>query len=66
MQKYRIEKNLQYLVDKEKISSAEKTEIYNRIRFTTDIKDCTGEVIIEAIIEKEEAKVSLFNELRKL
>ena len=58
-----IEKNLEHLVIKEKISPAEKKEIYNRIRFTTDIKECTGEVIIEAIIENEEAKVSLFNEL---
>ena len=61
--KISIEKNLEYLVDKEKISSSEKKEIYKRIRFTTDIKECTGEVIIEAIIETEEAKVSLFNEL---
>jgi len=60
-----LEKNLQYLVDKEKISSSEKTEIYNRIRFTSDIEACTGEVIIEAIAEIEEAKVSLFNELAK-
>ena len=60
-----IEKNLQYLVDKEKISIAEKNEIYDRIQFTADIKDCTGEIIIEAIAEIEEAKISLFNELVK-
>ena len=60
-----VEKNLQYLVSKEKISSAEEKEIYNRIQFTSDIKECSGEIIIEAIIEDEEAKVSLFNELAK-
>jgi len=60
-----IEKNLQYLVDKEKISSKEKNEIYNRIKFITNIEECTGEIIIEAIVEVEEAKVSLFNELAK-
>jgi 3-hydroxybutyryl-CoA dehydrogenase len=60
-----IENNLQYLVDKEKISSSEKNEIYNRIQFTADIKECTGKIIIEAIAEIEEAKVSLFNELAK-
>lgn len=60
-----IEKNLQYLADKEKISSTEKTEIYNRIRFTTDLRQCTAEIIIEAIAEIEEAKVNLFNELAK-
>jgi 3-hydroxybutyryl-CoA dehydrogenase len=63
--KLSIEKNLQYLVDKEKISLSNKTEIYNRIQFTNEIESCTGEVIIEAIAEIEEAKVSLFNELAK-
>ena len=60
-----IQKNLQYLVGKNKISPKEKEEIFKRIKFTNDIKDCTGFVVIEAIIEKEEAKISLFNELAK-
>ena len=60
-----IQKNLQYLVDKNKISSNEKEEIFSRINFTSEIKDCTAFVIIEAIVEKEEAKISLFNELAK-
>src|SRR6185503_20123125 len=60
-----VEENLEYLVKKEKISPSEKAQICNRIRFTSDIKECTGEVIIEAIIETAEAKVSLFNELAK-
>ena len=63
--KLSVEKNLEYSANKKKISSFEKKEIYSRIRFTADIKECTGEVIIEAIIETEEAKVSLFNELAK-
>ena len=58
-----IQKNLTYLVDKAKISSAEKTKIFQRIQFTNDIKDCFAQIIIEAIVEKEEAKISLFNEL---
>ena len=60
-----IQKNLQYLVDKNKISLKEKDEIFNRIKFIDDVKDCKGFVVIEAIVEKEEAKVSLFNELAK-
>src|SRR5665213_89078 len=63
--KVSIHKNLQYLVDKNKISSKEKEEIFSRINFTSEIKDCTAFVIIEAIVEKEEAKISLFNELAK-
>lgn len=58
-----IQKNLQYLVDKGKISIIEKEEIFQRLQFITDIKDCVGMLIIEAIIEKAEAKISLFNEL---
>lgn len=60
-----IKKNLQYLVDKSKISSLEKDEIFNRLQFITDIKDCVGMLIIEAIVEKPEAKINLFNELSK-
>ena len=58
-----IQKNLQYLVDKQKISIAEKENIYNRIRFVNDIQDCIADVVIEAIVEKVEAKVSIFNQL---
>lgn len=60
-----IKKNCQYLVDKNKISAKESEEVFSRIKFINDIKDCTGFVIIEAIVEKEEAKVSLFNDLAK-
>ncbi len=60
-----IEKNLQYLMDKNKISAKEKEAIFSRITFTSDIKKCTAFIIIEAIIEKEEAKISLFNQLAK-
>ena len=58
-----IQKNLQYLVDKNKISQEEKLEIFKRIKFTNEIKDCTAFVIIEAIVEIEKAKISLFTEL---
>ena len=58
-----IQKNLQYLVDKQKISAEEKEHIYQRIKFVKDSSECKADVIIEAIIEKVEAKVSLFNQL---
>ena len=60
-----IAENLQYLVEKGKIDLKEKHEILNRIKFTSDINDCTAFVIIEAILEKEKAKISLFTELSK-
>lgn len=61
--KNKIEKDLQSLVGKQKITSATKEDILQQFVFTSNIKDCTAEVIIEAVIEKLEAKVSLFNQL---
>lgn len=61
--KINIEKNLQYLVDKAKISLAEKEAIHNRLRFISNTSDCLADVIIEAIIEKVEAKTNIFNQL---
>ena len=61
-----IQKNLQYLVDKQKISSEEKEQIYQQIKFVKDTSNCIADVIIEAIVEKMEAKVSLFNQLAEV
>ena len=46
-----IEKNLQFLVDKEKISAEDKIAALNRVSFTTNIEDCTSELVVE---EKKE------------
>lgn len=61
-----IQKSLDYLVSKEKISAEEKEIIYQRIRFVTDTNDCLADIIIEAIVEKADAKVSIFNQLAEL
>lgn len=61
-----IQKSLQYLVDKGKIAVEEKRKIYERIKFVTDTNDCLADIIIEAIIEKVEAKVSIFNQLAEI
>lgn len=58
-----ISDNLQFLLTKNKISTSESDEIFQRIKFTTNIKDCFGQIIIEAIVENADAKISLFNEL---
>src|SRR6185312_5043725 len=60
-----IQKNLQYLLDINKITAKEKGEIFNGITFTSDMKNCRAFIIIEAIIEKEEAQVVLFNALAR-
>jgi 3-hydroxybutyryl-CoA dehydrogenase len=61
-----IQKNLQYLVDKQKITLTEKETIYSHIRFVNDTNDCLADVIIEAIVEKVEAKVAIFNQLAEI
>jgi 3-hydroxybutyryl-CoA dehydrogenase len=61
-----IEKNLASLVDKGKLSSADKEKAIQRIQFTADIHTCLADVFIEAIIEKPGAKIALFNQLAEL
>ncbi|HET6993675.1 MAG TPA: 3-hydroxyacyl-CoA dehydrogenase NAD-binding domain-containing protein [Chitinophagaceae bacterium] len=58
-----IEKNLGSLVEKGKLGASEKEAITRRIQFTNDIQECRAEIVIEAIIEKPEAKIDLFNKL---
>jgi 3-hydroxybutyryl-CoA dehydrogenase len=61
-----IKENLQFWVDKEKMSAEEKETIYQRIQFVTDTNDCIADVFIEAIVEKLEAKVAIFNQLAEV
>ncbi len=61
-----IQKSLQYLLEKQKISADEKENIYQRIQFITDTNDCIADIIIEAIVEKVDAKVAIFNQLAEL
>jgi 3-hydroxybutyryl-CoA dehydrogenase len=61
-----MEKELDEEVEKKRISPVEKENILRRISFTPLIADCRAPLIIEAIIEKIEAKSSLFIELARL
>jgi 3-hydroxybutyryl-CoA dehydrogenase len=61
-----IENELQRLVGKQKISEEEKKQTLQRIRFSSNIEDCIGDLMIEAIIEKAEAKISLFHQLQTI
>ncbi len=58
-----IGRNLDFLVEKQKISAEDKAGILNRIKFTATIDQCTADLIIEAIVEIAEIKISLFNQL---
>ncbi len=61
--KDKLHTDLQTLVDKQKIAAQKKEDILQHLRFTFNIQECVADVVIEAIIEKAEAKVSLFNQL---
>jgi 3-hydroxybutyryl-CoA dehydrogenase len=61
-----IENNLSSLVEKGKINTSEKEKATQRIQFTDDIQTCLADLFIEAIIEKPESKIALFNQLAEL
>ncbi|MES2003612.1 MAG: 3-hydroxyacyl-CoA dehydrogenase NAD-binding domain-containing protein [Bacteroidota bacterium] len=58
-----IEKNLQWLTGKGKITLPQKEQYMNRIQFTDQLIQCKADLVIEAIIEKKEAKTELFTQL---
>jgi 3-hydroxybutyryl-CoA dehydrogenase len=64
--KNKIENDLQTLVEKQKITSEKKENMLQQFVFTSNINDCVADVIIEAVIEKSEIKISLFNQLAAL
>lgn len=61
-----IHKALQTLVAKGKLTEHDKEAALLRLKFTSDIKECVADMVIEAIIEKLDAKVSLFNQLQAI
>lgn len=61
-----IETNLQRLVEKSKITADERLAVLNRMQFTGDIQSCLADVFIEAIVEKKETKIALFNQLAEI
>lgn len=61
-----IDKNLQQLVEKGKINTETKEKVLLNIFFTDDIQVCLADVFIEAIVEKPDIKIALFNQLAEL
>lgn len=61
-----IEKKLSSLVEKQKLTAEQKLQVLGNLIFTSDLHECLADVIIEAIIEKPEAKIALFNQLAEI
>lgn len=50
-------------VQKGKLTAERSEAIWQQLAFVSDITQCKADVVIEAIVEQTDAKVSLFNEL---
>jgi 3-hydroxybutyryl-CoA dehydrogenase len=64
--KQKINNDLDKLVEKGRLLADQKENMLSNIRFTNSIADCIADLVIEAIIEKMEAKIGLFGELSKI
>jgi 3-hydroxybutyryl-CoA dehydrogenase len=58
-----IEKNLQTLKEKGRLTPEEEQNTLQRIALTSDSSQCRADVIIEAIVEKLDVKLDLFRRL---
>jgi 3-hydroxybutyryl-CoA dehydrogenase len=61
-----IQQNLAMLVEKEKIAADKKSATIRNLSFSTDINDCRGDLVIEAIFEDLPAKQQLFSSINDL
>ena len=61
-----IQNNIQHIVDKQKITVSEGAIIFKRIQFISDANKCIADLFIEAIMEKADAKIALFNQFASL
>lgn len=58
-----IRQNAESLAEKGKISQDDKQRIIDTVIITADINSCRADLVIEAIIEKTEAKIDIFGQL---
>ncbi len=58
-----IEKNLEFLLNKQKISTDTANAVRGCIRYSTAISDCKADLVIEAVVEKLGIKTAIFKEL---
>ena len=61
-----IRDGLDKAVSKGRMTETEKEHAWRNLLFTGDIHQCLADVFIEAILEKMESKVALFNQLAEL
>ncbi len=64
--KLSVEKNLDFLLQKNKISAAEKQAVSSRLKFTSALADCTADIVVEAVVENIAVKETLYKEFAAL
>ena len=63
----RIERSLERAVKSGKVSAADRESAFARIRFATDLEEFADrELLIEAVLEDEAAKIAVFEQLNEL
>jgi 3-hydroxybutyryl-CoA dehydrogenase len=61
-----VQQQLNTAVEKGKLEADEAQKIQKRIEYTDDLQNCLADLFIEAIIERTEDKIALFNQLAEL
>ena len=61
-----LKKELTKRVEKGKLTETLAAQALARIEFTSEIDQCLAEIFIEAIVERAEPKIALFNQLAEL
>lgn len=61
--KEKLSRDLHVLAEKGKLATEKIASILSKLSFVSNFEQCKADVIIEAIVEKPEAKISLFNQL---
>src|SRR3954447_2782048 len=61
--KLKLEKDLENLLTKQKISIEKRDSVLQNIRFVSSVNECKADLVIEAIVENLEIKTSLFLQL---
>lgn len=61
-----VRKNLDLLVARNKLTLHDADAAMARLQRTDDLHQCIGDLVIEAIVEKVEAKRALFNQLAEI
>lgn len=62
----KLQKDLSSLVQKGKLDEEKKQSLLSNLRFTADVTQCKADIVIEAVVEKLEIKLSLFNQLANI